>query len=85
MIFFGIRLLSIDLKLYKTFLFSILFCFSIEILQLVKLKWLITIRNTTLGHYVLGAGFLWLDLVCYIIGAFIAYKIDTKISSSIAR
>ena len=78
LIYFGLRLLFIHLKTHKTFLLSLLFCFGIEILQLVQIDWLIAIRKTTLGHYVLGVGFLWLYLLCYIIGTLLAFLIDWK-------
>ena len=78
LIYFGLRFLFIHLKTHKTFLLSLLFCFSIEILQLVQMDWLIGLRKTTLGHYILGQGFLWLDLLCYIFGTLIAFSIDWK-------
>ena len=78
LIYFGLRLLFIHLKTHKTFLLSLLFCFGIEILQLVQIDWLIAIRKTTLGHYILGEGFLWSDLLCYIIGTLLAFLIDWK-------
>ena len=78
LIYFGLRFLFIHLNSYKTFVLSLLFCFTIEILQLVQVDWLITIRKTTLGHYILGEGFLWLDLLCYTIGSLIAFLIDWK-------
>ena len=78
LIYFGMRFLFIHLKTHKTFLLSLLFCFSIEILQLVQIDWLIAIRKTTLGHYILGQGFLWLDLLCYVIGTLVAFIIDWK-------
>ena len=82
LIYFGLRFLFINLKTYKTFLLSLLFCFGIEILQLVQIDWLIAIRKTTLGHYILGEGFLWLDLLCYVIGSFTAYYFDKLFLSS---
>ena len=78
LIYFGLRFLFIHLKIHKTFLLSLLFCFSIEILQLVQIDWLIGLRKTTLGHYILGQGFLWLDLLCYIFGTLMAFIIDWK-------
>jgi len=78
LIYFGLRFLFIHLKTHKTFLLSLLFCFGIEILQLVQIDWLIAIRKTTLGHYILGEGFLWSDLLCYIIGTLLAFLIDWK-------
>ena len=78
LIYFGFRFLLIDLKKATSLLLSLLFCFGIEILQLVQIDWLIAIRKTTLGHYILGEGFLWLDLLCYIIGTLLAFLIDWK-------
>ncbi|UGS22643.1 ribosomal maturation YjgA family protein [Flavobacterium channae] len=82
LIYFGFRFLLITLKKSTSLLLSLLFCFGIEILQLVQIDWLITIRKTTLGHYVLGEGFLWSDLLCYIIGTSIAFLIDHLFLSS---
>ena len=78
LIYFGFRFLIIDSKKSTSLLLSLLFCFGIEILQLVQLDLLIAIRKTTLGHYILGQGFLWLDLFCYVIGALLAYSLDFK-------
>jgi hypothetical protein len=78
LIYFGFRFLIIDSKKSTSLLLSLLFCFGIEILQLVQIDWLITIRKTTLGHYILGQGFLWLDLFCYVIGSLVAFLIDWK-------
>jgi hypothetical protein len=79
LIYFGFRFLIMDSKKTTSLLLSLLFCFSIEILQLVQIDWLIAIRKTTLGHYILGEGFLWLDLLCYIIGTLMAFLIDKKL------
>jgi hypothetical protein len=78
LIYFGFRFLIIKSKKSTSLLFSLLFCFGIEILQLVQIDWLIAIRKTTLGHYILGQGFLWLDLLCYVIGSLLAFLIDWK-------
>ena len=79
LIYFGIRFLIMNSKKSTSFLLGLLFCFSIEILQLVQIDWLIAIRKTTLGHYILGQGFLWSDLICYVIGTLAALVIDWKI------
>lgn len=76
--YFGFRFLFTNSKKSTSLLFSQLFCFGIEFLQLVQIDWLIAIRKTTLGHYILGQGFLWLDLLCYIIGTLLAFLIDWK-------
>ncbi len=57
----------------KSVLFSlvatIIFCFSIEFLQLVQYPLLRSIRSNPLLRLVFGQGFLWSDLVAYCIGA----------------
>jgi len=78
LIYFGIRFLFINSKKTTSLLLSLLFCFGIEFLQLVQLDGLILIRKTIIGHYILGQGFLWSDLICYSFGAFIAYLVDSK-------
>lgn len=79
LIYFGFRFLIMDSKKSTSLLLSLLFCFGIEILQLVQIDWLIAIRKTNLGHYILGQGFLWLDLFFYMIGSFMAFLIDKKL------
>lgn len=78
LIYFGFRFLIVKSEKSTSLLFSLLFCFGIEFLQLVQIDWLITIRKTTLGHYILGQGFLWSDLICYVIGTLLAFLIDWK-------
>lgn len=82
LIYFGFRFLIMDSKKSTSLLLSLLFCFGIEILQLVQIDWLIAIRKTTLGHYILGEDFLWLDLLCYVMGTLMAYHLDKLFLSS---
>jgi hypothetical protein len=78
MIYFGLRFLLVHWKLKTIFVLSISFCFLIETSQLLQFDWLISLRKTTFGKYVLGQGFLWSDLICYLIGTFVSYLIDWK-------
>jgi len=48
--------------LLKSAIIALLICFSIEILQLYQANWMIEIRKTTFGHYILGQG---IDLIRY--------------------
>lgn len=73
MIYFIIRFLFIKSLSEKTAIISILICYIIEFLQLYQADWIVGIRNTTLGHLVLGQGFLWSDLVAYTFGIFVSY------------
>jgi hypothetical protein len=44
-------------------------CVAVELSQQVDTPWLESLRATLFGRLVLGAGFLWSDLVCYAAGA----------------
>lgn len=55
---------------------ALAFSFAIEASQLYHAPWLDTVRRTLPGRLVLGAGFLWSDLVCYTAGVLIGIGID---------
>ena len=76
MIYFGIRFLFFSLPRIQSMLLALLFCYCIEFQQLYRAEWILNLRNSTLGHYVLGQGFLWSDLVFYTIGITVAYFMD---------
>ncbi len=48
--------------------YSILFCYAIELSQFYNAPWIDAIRNTRLGGLILGFGFLWSDIMAYILG-----------------
>jgi hypothetical protein len=77
MIYFGCRMLFINGNNLMKILFPLLLCYLIELQQCYDTEWLVALRNTTFGHYVLGQGFLWSDLVCYSVGVALAFFIDT--------
>ena len=79
MIYFVCRILFIRSNSFKKIIFPLLFCYIIEIQQLYQSDWIVAIRNSTLGNYTLGEGFLWSDLVCYTFGVLVAYFIDLTI------
>jgi len=76
--YLGIRFLFIDYN--KTFALSssIIFCYAIEFLQLSNVPWLLNLRQTTFGIYVLGSGFIWSDILAYTLGILIVYLIDKR-------
>lgn len=78
MVYFGMRMLFVSLNIKKTALLALLFCFGIEFLQLYEGSWMLEIRNTTLGHYVLGQGFILSDLVYYTLGIIVAFYLDCR-------
>jgi hypothetical protein len=53
-----------------------LFCFAIEFSQLYQAPWINDLRHTLLGRLVLGQGFLWSDLLCYVLGVGIGVGVD---------
>lgn len=76
MVYFGFRWVFLKSKRPWHIGLPLLFCFAIEIQQLSTAAALVAIRETTLGHYVLGQGFLWSDLLCYTMGIGLAYVVD---------
>jgi len=76
MAYFGLRFIMIDIKYQITAIAALLYCYTIEGLQLYRADWLVSLRNTTLGHYVLGQGFSWSDIIAYSVGVGIAVLID---------
>jgi len=76
MIFYILRFLLVKSSALKIGFFSLIICFAIEFLQLCQANWLVDIRNSTLGHLVLGQGFLWSDLLAYFFGICISYLIE---------
>nr|WP_315153161.1 DUF2809 domain-containing protein [uncultured Flavobacterium sp.] len=76
LVFYGFRWLFLKNKISWQIGLPLLFCFAIEIQQLCTATKLVAIRETTLGHYVLGQGFLWSDLLYYTMGIGLAYAVD---------
>jgi len=62
------RFLFVKMKLWKVALLSLAFSFIDEFAQLIQWSWLVELRSTTLGHLLLGQGFLWEDLIAYVVG-----------------
>ena len=79
MIYWGFRFLLTQKSITVAFYASVIFCFIIEFLQLVQYPLLIAFRSHPTLRLVFGQGFLWSDLVAYIVGAFLAYLIDRKL------
>jgi Protein of unknown function (DUF2809) len=79
MVYFGMRMFFINLNLIKIAVLALLFCFTIEFIQLYSAEWMLEIRRTTLGHYALGQGFLWSDLGFYTLGIMIGFWMDNNL------
>ena len=78
LVYFGMRFIFINNSQKKPAILALVFCFVIEFLQLYSAEWILAIRRTPLGHYALGQGFLWSDLVYYFLGVLIAFWIDSN-------
>ena len=78
MVYFGLRMLFVNFNIQKTAILALLFCFTIEFLQLYNVEWMLEIRRTSLGHYALGQGFLWSDLGYYALGVIISFWMDSN-------
>jgi len=76
MVFLGFGFIFKSSSTLKTALLAITFSYSIEISQLYHAPWIDAMRNNTIGGLILGYGFLWSDLVCYIIGIIIGVLIE---------
>jgi Protein of unknown function (DUF2809) len=53
---------------FSAIIVLLVLAFAVEVSQLYHAPWIDGIRSTTLGGLVLGFGFLWSDLVCYLVG-----------------
>jgi glycopeptide antibiotics resistance protein len=85
MVYFIIRTLFKNSTAKKVALIALLFCFTIEISQLYHGDWIEVIRGTTLGGLILGYGFLWTDLVAYLLGIGFGITIDGIIEAYLMR
>jgi Protein of unknown function (DUF2809) len=51
-------------------------CCAIEVSQLYHAPWIDAVRNTLAGGLVLGFGFLWSDLACYLAGVALGAAVE---------
>ncbi|MCP3143860.1 ribosomal maturation YjgA family protein [Pyxidicoccus xibeiensis] len=58
---------------------ALAFSFAVEFSQLYQAPWLDALRRTLPGRLVLGAGFLWSDLVCYSVGVVAGVALDRRV------
>jgi len=55
---------------------ALVYCFLIEVSQLIHTPWLDALRETRLGALVLGQGFHALDLFDYVVGVALGAAVD---------
>jgi hypothetical protein len=68
MLFLVVNFVLAGRPLFQRCIISLVLAVAVEVSQLYHEPWIDGIRNTTLGGLVLGFGFLWSDLVCYLVG-----------------
>ncbi len=83
MIYVLARSILINKKSIQIALLSLLICYSIELLQLYEAQWIIELRKTLFGRYVLGQGFLWSDILAYTFGILFIFLIEKTIFKNI--
>jgi len=76
MVYFIMRFLFINKPVRFNVIAALIFCFAIEFSQIYKVPWINDLRHTLFGRLVLGEGFLWSDLLCYVIGVGMGVAID---------
>ncbi|SHL19103.1 ribosomal maturation YjgA family protein [Flavobacterium xanthum] len=76
MIYFMVRFLLLKTSKLKIAWIAIAICFAIEFSQLYQSEWIIAVRKTVPGHYILGQGFLFSDLIASIFGVLTAFILD---------
>jgi len=68
MLFLVVSFVLAGRPVFQRCIISLVLAFAVEVSQLYHAPWIDGIRRTTLGGLVLGFGFLWSDLVCYLVG-----------------
>ena len=76
MIYVLTRVILINNKAIQIVIISLLICYAIEFLQIYQGEWMIELRKTLFGRYVLGQGFLWTDIAAYTFGITIAFFVE---------
>lgn len=76
MLYILFRMVLISKKSWQISILSLITCYGIEFLQLYQAEWIIELRQTLFGRYVLGQGFLWSDILAYTIGVTVAFSIE---------
>jgi hypothetical protein len=79
MIFLGVGLIFPALTTPRTAGLAILICFVVETIKLLPWDWLDSIRQTSVGHLVLGRAFTWQNYIAYSVGVLIAALVEVLI------
>ena len=79
MVFCMWRIILQNKKLSVVAIASLVHCYLVEFSQMITWRWLVSFRQTFIGHMMLGQGFLWIDLIAYSVGIIIIYMALNRI------
>lgn len=77
MIYVLTRIFFINKRALFIAVISLLLCYSIEFFQLYQAEWIIEIRKSLFGRYVLGQEFLWSDILAYTFGIVASFVFES--------
>ena len=83
--FLGVGMLFPGWSTLRVCVIALLFAFAIELSQLYHSPWIDQIRHTMIGGFILGYGFLWSDLLCYVVGISVACTLEMLLIGRNAR
>lgn len=81
MVFLGIAFVFRRWAVRAVALAAFLFSVGIELSQLYQAPWINNLRASRLGGLVLGFGFLWSDIICYVVGLACGVLIDKRLTT----
>ncbi len=81
MVFCIWRIILYNKQLSTVALVSLAHSYLVEFSQMITWPWLVSFRNTFIGHMMLGQGFLWIDLLAYTIGILCICLIFRKVET----
>ena len=73
MVFCLWRIILVKQSLRLVAIISLTHSFLVEFSQILRWSWLVSFRSTFIGHMMLGQGFLWTDLLAYLIGSLLIF------------
>ncbi len=79
MVFCLWRIVLHNKKLPTVAIVSLAHCYLVEFSQMITWRWIVSFRQTFIGHMMLGQGFLWINLLAYSIGIIVIYMIFSRI------
>ena len=82
MVFLGLAIIFPRASTARVGLAALGFSFGIETLKLCDAAWLVSIRDTTLGHLVFGSTFSWRNLAAYTIGVALGFIAELRFTAT---